>query len=533
MKTIKSGFRFGTIVGIFVVAFSFVHVQMAAETTSATKEPIHSNGRMLTLKFNPLDYADLRLQITNVANCRISGLIQNSSALVPCAIFSKHSLRDVVWSPVATYYGNAATNVTLFSIPMLDRCTLLLRAQTPLATRALGSENENTVVLKRDGTVWVWGINDAGELGNGQWTGSPVPVQASGLSNIMAVVTPQYGYFTLALDFDGVIWSWGMGDEGQLGRGDGLLYDENLPAPVTGLSNIVSMAAGCANCAAVRSDGTVWTWGHGWSGKLGDGFKGVRDYPGMVPGVTNAAIVAAGADHVLALCTDGTVRVWGYNRYGQLGIGNTDNQLYPVGVTALTNVVALAGGDRHSIALLSDGTVKAWGSGRYGQLGNGGVADSLTPVAVAGLSNIVAIASGGFHNLASDASGNLYEWGDNSWDQLGNGIPYQANSPVLLDSVSNVVAIAAGEYSSAVMTLDGNVYQWGVYGYWGIDDWRQRASPFLYNLYDLQDTDSDGLPDWYEEQIGTATANIDTDSDSVSDYQEVYAGTDPLDPDSN
>jgi len=72
------------------------------------------------------------------------------------------------------------------------------------------------------------------------------------------------------------------------------------------------------------------------------------------------------------------------------------------------------------------------------------------------------------------------------------------------------------------------VYQWGVYGYWGIDDWRQQASPFLYHLYDVQDTDGDGLPDWFEIQIGTSVADIDTDSDGVSDYQEVYEGTDPL-----
>lgn len=471
-----------------------------------------------------------RLQITNVANQQISGLIQNSSAQVPYAVFSKQLLSDAAWTPVTTSYGGTTTNASTFTVPTLGRGSLMLQTLAPLAVCAIGNQYVDTVVIKRDGTVWTWGVNDDGELGNGQWTGSPVPVPVTGLSSTMAIVTPEDGEFTLALDFSGTVWSWGMGWDGQLGRGDGLYEDENLPAPVPGLSNVVAMAAGAANCAVVRSDGTVWTWGHGWSGKLGDGFKGDRDYPSMVPDLTNVIIIATGSDHVLALAADGTVWAWGYNKQGELGVGNTDNQLFPTRVTGLTNVVALAGGDQHSLALLSDGTVRAWGNGAYGQLGNGGESDSFTPVIVAGLSNIVAVACGGFHNLALDRNGNLFEWGDNSWNQLGNNVQPQADTPVQLTSVSNVVAVAAGEYNSTVMTLDGNVYQWGVYGFYNFSDWRQRASPFGYNLYDSTDTDGDGLLDWFELQIGTSTTNVDTDGDGVSDYQEVLNGTDPLNP---
>jgi alpha-tubulin suppressor-like RCC1 family protein len=490
-------------------------------------------GCFATMHFAHADFAPFSLQITNAANHRINGLIHNTSAHVPYAVYWKQSLSDATWSPLSTFYGSEATNISSFAVPTFNCGGLFLQARTPLAMCALGSHYGDTVVMKRDRTIWAWGINDNGELGNGQWKGSPVPVPVTGFSNAMAIITPQNGFFTLALDANSTIWSWGMGYKGQLGRGNGHFETDNLPAPVPGLSNVVAAAAGCENCAAVKSDGTVWTWGHGWAGKLGDGFRGQRDSPGMVPGLTNVIMIAAGSDHVLALSVDGSVWAWGYNKHGELGVDNTDDQLFPIRITELSKVVALAGGDRHSIALLSDGTVRAWGHGAYGQLGNGDESSSSTPVIVSGLSNIVAVASGGFHNLALDTNGNLYEWGDNSWNQLGNDVNQQADVPVLLAGVSNVVAVAAGEYNSAVMTLGGDVFQWGVYGYANGNDWRQHARPFRCHLYDTQDTDGDGLPNWFEIQIETSISQADSDSDGVSDFEEVLAGTDPLNPDSH
>jgi hypothetical protein len=398
-----------------------------------------------------------------------------------------------------------------------------------MAPRTVSAGSMHFAIIKRDGSVWTWGVNEEGQLGNGTWSGSLIPTRVIGLSNIVAMLAPESSYYNLALDSSGVVWSWGMGWDGELGRADGRYEDENQAAPVPGLSNIVAIAGGWDHSMALKSDGTIWTWGNNWAGQLGDGTTVQRDYAAPVIGLTNAIAIGSGGDHSLVLCADGTVWAWGFNRNGQVGNGNDANQLQPVPVPALTNVIALVGGYTYSLALLSDGSLMAWGNNRYGQLGNGTYEDSLTPTAVPGLSNIVAIAAGDYHSMALDNQGTLFLWGKGSWGQLGNGSQLSIPAPFLLNSISNVVALAGGQDSSIASTVDGKIYVWGLYGCLDECDLRKRSAPIAYDLDNLLDTDGDGLPDWLETGIGSDPNNPDSDYDGRTDSQELADGTDSRD----
>jgi hypothetical protein len=181
------------------------------------------------------DYgSNLWLEPTNVSNGRVNGLIHNSAPLVPYTLFSMQSLPWPAWNTEATFYGSGTTNSTVFSLPVLERGKLFFRARSLVAPRIIGAGASHNVAIQRNGTVWTWGENFSGQLGNGQWNYTNTPVQVTGLPNIVAVTAPPDGYFTLALDSAGRVWSWGEGDSGQLGRGDGLYANTKPCRPGTG-----------------------------------------------------------------------------------------------------------------------------------------------------------------------------------------------------------------------------------------------------------------------------------------------------------
>ncbi|MBI4492930.1 MAG: IPT/TIG domain-containing protein, partial [Chloroflexi bacterium] len=215
---------------------------------------------------------------------------------------------------------------------------------------------QHSLALKNDGTVWAWGNNRFGQLGDG--TSSTVrttPVQVSGLSGVVAIAAG--GYHSLALKNDGTVWAWGANWYGALG--DGTATNRLTPVQVPGLSGVMAVAAGSAHSLALKGDGTVWAWGGNYSGQLGDGTTVTtgcysRPTPVQVSGLSGASAIAAGASHSLALKSDGTVWAWGYNGYGQLGDGTTTGHATPVQVSGLRGATALAGGLYHTLAVQAD-----------------------------------------------------------------------------------------------------------------------------------------------------------------------------------
>jgi alpha-tubulin suppressor-like RCC1 family protein len=251
-------------------------------------------------------------------------------------------------------------------------------------------------------TVAAWGSNGTGELGNGTTTGSPIPVEVSGLSGVTAIAAGIE--HSLALRTDGTVWEWGANFFSE--PEDPTLFS-STPVQVSGLTNVTAIAGGGQHSLALRADGTVWAWGFGEWGQLGNGTTTSSSTPVQVSGLSDVTAIAAGDLHSLALRADGTVWAWGYNYSGQLGNGTTTHSSMPVQVSGLSGVTAIASsaeGD-HSLALLTDGTVRAWGDNTWGQLGNGTTTwptptPTPTPVQVSGLSGVTAIAAGNSHTLA-------------------------------------------------------------------------------------------------------------------------------------
>ena len=188
----------------------------------------------------------------------------------------------------------------------------------------------HTVYLKNDGTVWAWGNNSNGQLGNGTITDSGIPVQISGLSSVTAIAA---GYaHTVALNNDGAVWAWGNNSNGQLGNGT--TTDSSIPAQAW-LSGMVAIAAGNTHTVALRNDVTnvsVWAWGNNSHGQLGNGTTTDSSTPVQVSGLSEGTAIAAGYEYTVGLRMDNEVWAWGNNFYGQLGDGTTIDRWIPVQV---------------------------------------------------------------------------------------------------------------------------------------------------------------------------------------------------------
>lgn len=308
-------------------------------------------------------------------------------------------------------------------------------------TAIMGGEAHN-VALKSDGTVWAWGINVFGQLGNGNTTEAHNPVQTIGLSNIVSL--GGRGYHTLAVDSGGAIWGWGWNSAGELGAGN--TNFTAVPVKVIGLSNPAAVSAGYKFSIALMSDGTVFQWGHGRV--IANSYA-----PGQTPGLSNIIAISAGWDHALALRSDHTVWSWGQNGVGEIGDGTTNNRPTPVQVIGLSNIVAVSGGDWHSSALASDSTIWKWGRNDVGQLGNGTAdgANNYIPHPLPAkiqldnngtpFTNIVMVAARDWHNIVVKADGSVWQWGANDQGQCGDNTQIDRWRPVQVSGLGPRVSL--------------------------------------------------------------------------------------------
>lgn len=316
----------------------------------------------------------------------------------------------------------------------------------------------HTILAKSDGTVWAWGGNSEGQVGDGTTTSRSAPIQVLAISGAVAVSA---GYYhSVALTSEGAAWAWGRNMYGQLG--DGTSTQRLSPVQVPGLSGVTAVAGSENSTYALKGDGTVWAWGHNNEGQLGDGTKTDRFSPVQVQGLSNVAAVSAGALHGAALRSDGTVWTWGCNVFGALGDGTTTSRLTPIQVPSLSGMIGIAADGYHTLAVKNDGTLWAWGTGSFGELGNGAMPMfSSTPVQAIGLTAAAAAEAGAYHSIALLDDGTLAACGYNLYGQLGDGTNTNRSIAVPVLGISSVVAVGAGYLHTVAIVDNGTVWAWG------------------------------------------------------------------------
>ncbi len=285
---------------------------------------------------------------------------------------------------------------------------------------AVAAGSSFMAAIATDGSLSTWGANGSGQLGNGTTasTNSPGAI-ASGTTWTSVAAGSD---FTLGITSAGTLWAWGDNSSGQLGNGSNT--STSSPGQIAiGTSNWASVAAGTAFTVAIQSNGTLWTWGANGSGQLGNGNNTNTNSPGQIANGNVWTAVTAGSDFAVARRSDGTLWAWGNNSIGQLGIGSTatTTSTTPLQAGAGTSWKAVAAGSDFVLAIAQDSTMWGWGDNSSGQLGNGTTTSSASPVQVSGGTTWAAVAAGSSFAAAVGTDGSLWAWGDNSSGQLGDG----------------------------------------------------------------------------------------------------------------
>lgn len=377
----------------------------------------------------------------------------------------------------------------------------------------------HTCALLGDGTVWCWGANTYGQLGDGSNTHRHVPV-STGLSNVKAIAAS--GNSSCALLAGGTVKCWGSNNQGQLG--DGTTYDRSTPVAVRSvnginyLGDVTEIAVGVMHACAV-GQGHAYCWGYNYFGQLGNNTTTSSALPVQVSSISDAILIDAGLSHTCVVRADRSSSCWGLGYYGELGNGATTTQYTPVsvdhsGTAMLYDGPILTAGGAHTCAWSKQySTLKCWGANLFGQVGTGStstyeatpisislsgivargvtggwgmtqvvLADgtmrfwggndncaggdgtnslALTPTAVSSIQNAIMGTVGAFHGCALLASGTVECWGTSARGEVGNGDTTGSCTPVAVSDVSNAVAISGGYRSTCALLRNGTIKCWG------------------------------------------------------------------------
>ena len=337
----------------------------------------------------------------------------------------------------------------------------------------------------RSGNLWTWGYNANGQIGDNTTTKKSSPVQTIACgSNWKEISSSQF--FTAAIKTDGTLWCWGANNNGELG--DNTIVDKQSPVQtITFATNWKEVSCTDSNTAAIKTDGTLWCWGYNGS-QIGDNTVAPKSSPVQTCTFgTNWKQVACGTSYVTAIKTDGTLWCWGEAGYGQLGDNSEIRKSSPVQTCAFgTNWKQVSCGIKSTAAIKTDGTLWCWGRGDYGQLGDNTSVNRSSPVqTIAGGTNWKQVSAGYEHTAAIKNDGTLWCWGYNYKGQLGDNTTLYRSSPVqTIARGTNWKQVSCGGATTAIKT-DGTLWVWGrnAYGQLGDNTRTDRSSPVQTIMY--------------------------------------------------
>ena len=313
-------------------------------------------------------------------------------------------------------------------------------------------------------TLYDWGLGTSGQLGDNTATSKSNPVQTIAQGNNWKQVSAG-GYHCSAIKTDGTLWSWGSNVAyGNLG--DNTVINSSSPVQTVAFGTNWKQVASKGNfTSSIKTDGTLWIWGQNTYGQLGDNTITFRSSPVQTIAFgTNWKQVECGYFHTAAIKTDGTLWSWGGNSYGQLGDNTVTTRSSPIQTVAFGNSWKQVSCSRGYVsAIKTDGTLWCWGNNSYGQLGNNTTTKTSSPVqTIAFGTNWKQVACGYFHTAAIKTDGTLWGWGRNSNGQLGDNTVTNRSSPVQTVAFgSNWKSVACGESHSVAIKTDGTLWNWG------------------------------------------------------------------------
>ena len=311
---------------------------------------------------------------------------------------------------------------------------------------------DSSAAIKEDGTLWAWGYNRYGQIGCGLDGREHYAVENPAQIMDNATSVSLGNLHSAAIKEDGSLWAWGLNDHGQIGDGSS---EQEINAPVKVMDNVASVSLGGGHSSAIAKDGSLWAWGLNNRGQLGDGTTEDRAVPVKV--MDGVASVSLGTSHSAAIKQDGSLWMWGCNNHGQIGDGTTEDHVTPVKV--MDDVAFVSLGSSYSAAIKSDGSLWVWGLNNYGQVGDGTTEDRDTPVKV--MDDVTLVSLGDTHSAAISKDGSLWTWGFNSgWGKLGDGTTEDRNTPVKV--MDGVASVSLGRWHSAAVKSDGSLWMWGL-----------------------------------------------------------------------
>ncbi len=333
---------------------------------------------------------------------------------------------------------------------------------------------DHTIAIKPDGTLWAWGFNGSGQLGDGTTAEKSVPVRIGTDSNWRTIVAG--GNSSFGIKGDGSLWGWGDNFWGQLG--DGSAGNKRLtPVRIGTDTNWKSISAGRDFALGIKTDGTLWSWGNNIFGQLGNQATSVFR-PTRVGNTSDWSIVSAGSSHTIAIKLDGTLWGWGFNSEGQLGDGTLIDKAVPVRIGNDSNWQSISTGDSFSIAIKTNGTLWAWGSNDLGELGNGTFTDRSSPTQVGTGNSWRNISTGYYSSFAIKADGTLWTWG---WiiSRVFLNTSNSNDVPTQIGLDANWQSSSSGQKHSFAFKTDGTLWAWGDYtwGKLGLDSNLDSSKP--------------------------------------------------------
>jgi alpha-tubulin suppressor-like RCC1 family protein len=314
-----------------------------------------------------------------------------------------------------------------------------------------------------DTELYGWGDNGNGRLGDNTTVNKSSPVPVVGGFTDWVQTSGSLGH-SLGLRSNGTLWAWGGNSGGQLG--DNTTVNKSSLVPVVGgFTDWVQVSAGRDHSIGLRDNRTLWAWGNNGSGRLGDNTTTNRSSPvSVVGGFTNWVQASAGGYHGLGVRSNGSLWAWGLNNVGQLGNNTALDRSSPVSVVGgFTNWIQASGGSLHSLGVRANGTLWAWGFNGQGRLGDNTTVAKSSPVSVVGgFTDWVQASAGTEHSLGVRANGTLWAWGNGIDGRLGDNTAVSRSSPVsVVGGFTNWVQASAGGTHSLGLRANGTLWSWG------------------------------------------------------------------------